>query len=107
VPLPQPLHTGTVPKGGGVHNYPTPVTDIDRFRRDDFTLWVTDEQGHPAAVVPKAHIDSGERAVRVAYSTPGSKLHQAHRRHQAAGKHLELPADHPLARQAFRRVKKR
>jgi hypothetical protein len=107
VPLPEPLHIGHVPKGGGVHNYPTPVTDIDRFRRDDFTLWVSDEQGHPAAVVPKAHLDSGERAVRVVYSTPGSRLNQKHRRQEAAGKYLELRADHPLARQAFRRVKKR
>lgn len=107
VPLPQPLHTGSVPKGGGVHNYPTPVTDIDRFRRGDFNLWVTDDEGHPAAVVPKAHPDTGERGVRVAYSTPGSKLHRAHGRHEAAGKHFELPAGHTLARQAFRRLKKK
>jgi hypothetical protein len=40
VPLPARFHTGVLPEGAGVHNYPTPVTDIDRFRRDDFELWV-------------------------------------------------------------------
>jgi hypothetical protein len=33
------FHTGVLPEGAGVHNYPTPTTDVDRFRRDDFVLW--------------------------------------------------------------------
>lgn len=106
VPLPQPLHTGKVPKGGGVHNYPTPVTDIDRFRRDDFKLWVTDDEGQPAAVVPVAPLGSADRRVRVVHSTPGTALHAAHQAREAKGLYHELAADHPLARQAFRRVAK-
>ena len=51
VPMPQAFQTGTVPTGGGMHTHPTPVTDMDRFRRDDFQLWVIDNQGKPAAVV--------------------------------------------------------
>lgn len=105
VPLPQPLHTGSVPKGGGVHNYPTPVTDIDRIRRDDFQLWVTDGEGKPAAVVPVAHLDSGDRRVHVIHATPGTKLHKAFTKKSEAGEHHELPADHDLAKQAFSRVK--
>ena len=106
VPLPQPFHTGTVPKGGGVHHYPTPVTDIDRFRRDDFTLWVTDAEGQPAAVVPRAPLGSADRSVRVVHSTPGTALHRRHSASEAKGQHHELAASHPMARAAFKNVAK-
>jgi Family of unknown function (DUF6424) len=55
VPLPGPEHVGVVPPAheGGVHHYPTPITDIDLFKRDDFTLWV-EVDGSVAAVVPMA-----------------------------------------------------
>jgi hypothetical protein len=105
VPLPQPAHTGFVPKGGGVHNYPTPVTDIAYFKRDDFTLWVTDRQGHPAAVVPTTPHGSGKSDIRVVHAQPGSALEK--RRTDAAThkKALDLtPADPDgkhLADQAF------
>lgn len=95
------LHTGFVPKGGGVHNYPTPVTDIDRFRHDDFVLWVTDAEGQPAAVVPVAPRGSGDWRVRFVHSTAGTKLGAKHREAEARGKFLELGATHALARQAF------
>jgi hypothetical protein len=105
VPLPQPGHTGSVPKGGGVHNYPTPVTDIDYFKRDDFTLWVTDDEGHEAAVVPTHPHGSGKADLHVIHTTPGSKLHRLHQRAQDKGEGLVLTPDHPLhaalAKQAF------
>src|SRR6185437_15376447 len=51
VPLCANLHTGVLkPSGdaaadalklhGGVHHYPTPITDIQLFKYDDFRLWV-------------------------------------------------------------------
>ncbi len=101
VPLPQPMHTGTVPKGGGVHHYPTPVTDIDRFRYDDFVLWVTDKQGEPAAVVPVGRRGSGDGRVRVVHSTPGTKLHDMMRKAEKKETHLDLADDDHLAKEAF------
>jgi hypothetical protein len=102
VPLPQAAHTGFVPKGAGVHNYPTPVTEIDYFRYDDFQLWVTDEDGQPAAVVPVAPRGSGESRVRVVHSTAGTKLHTEAMDADRAGEYLEKPGDSQLAKQAFR-----
>jgi hypothetical protein len=105
VPLPGPVHTGFVPKGGGVHNYPTPVTDIAFFKRDDFDLWVTDDEGHDAAVVPTHPYGSGRSDLHVIHTTPGSKLHRLHENAQAKGQGLILTKGHPLhaalAAQAF------
>ena len=105
VPLPQPVHTGTIPKGGGVHNYPTPVTDIAFFKRDDFTLWVVDDEGHNAAVVPFYPHEQGRTDLHVIHAEPGSKLHRLHQNAQARGQGLVLSEDHPLhahlAKQAF------
>jgi hypothetical protein len=111
VAVAQQRHTGVLkPDGktpgaprleGGVHHYPTPITDVQLFKRDDFQLWVADEEGQLAAVVPKHPRGSGKSDVTVAYATPGTKLHDslmaAHRR----GEQLELSGDHMLARQAF------
>ena len=105
VPLPQPVHTGTVPKGGGVHNYPTPVTDIAFFKRGDFTLWVVDEEGHDAAVVPFYGKGEGRTDLHVIHAEPGSKLHRLHQAAEARGHGLILKEGDPLhahlARQAF------
>jgi hypothetical protein len=105
VPLPQPVHTGTVPKGGGVHNYPTPVTDIAFFKRDDFTLWVVDDEGHDVAVVPTHPHGTGKRDLHVIHTEPGSKLNRLHKAAEARGQGLILQdgdALHPhLAKQAF------
>lgn len=105
VPLPQSVHTGTVPKGGGVHNYPTPVTDIAFFKRDDFTLWVVDEEGHEVAVVPFYRKDDGRTDLHVIHSEPGSKLHRLHQAAEARGHGMVLQQGDPLhahlARQAF------
>ena len=105
VPLPQPVHTGTVPRGGGVHNYPTPVTDIAFFKRDDFTLWVVDDEGHDAAVVPTHPHGSGKRDLHVIHSEPGSKLNRLHKAAEARGQGFVLQDGDPLhahlAKQAF------
>lgn len=67
VPLPQPVHIGIVPPAatGGVHHYPSPITEIDLFRRDDFTLWVTTPEGNLAALVPVAPHGSGVGETRL------------------------------------------
>jgi hypothetical protein len=101
VPLSASLHTGVPPHGGGVHHFPTPITDIQTFKYADFNLWVTDEEGNPAAVAPMGHRGSGERRVHVLYAHPGSRLHAEHRRHREAGTLHVLDAGHPLAVQAF------
>jgi hypothetical protein len=102
VPIPDVRHTGVLPKGGGVHHYPTPITDIDLVKHDDFVLWVTDPQsGQPAAVVPTAPRGQGVATVQVVYATPGTKLHDQLSEAHAKGQALNLPAEHPLARAAF------
>lgn len=101
VPLPQGLHTGTLPKFGGVHHYPTPITDIELFKQDDFQLFVTDGEGQPAAVVPVAHRGSGDHRVEVVYATPGTKLHKQQAAAHENNKRLILPKAHALAKKAF------
>jgi hypothetical protein len=101
LPLTAPGHTGVLPKGGGVHHYPTPITDIDLFKHDDFQLWVTDSQGQPAAVVPVGKRGSGDGRVQVVYSTPGTKLSTKHAAASSRGERLILSDKHPLARKAF------
>jgi hypothetical protein len=95
VPLPQPAHTGSVPKGGGVHNYPTPVTDTAFFN----------DEGHEAAVVPTHPLGSGRTDLHVIHSEPGSKLNRMHKAAEARGQGFILQdgdALHAhLARQAF------
>jgi hypothetical protein len=105
VPLPQPAHTGKVPRGSGVHNYPTPVTDIVFFKRDDFTLWVVDDEGHDVAVVPTHPHGSGRRDLYVIHTEPGSKLNRLHNAAEARGLGFILQEGDPLhahlAKQAF------
>jgi Family of unknown function (DUF6424) len=89
------------PESAGVHHYPTPVVDIQLFKYDDFELWVTDSEGNPAAVTPVGERGSGIASVHVQYATPGSQLAQQKQQQESAGGALILPADHPLAQQAF------
>lgn len=103
VPLPAGLHSGVLPHGGGVHHYPTPITDIETFKRDDFNLFVTDSEGHQAAVVPVAPYGSGDRRVQVLWASAGSQALAGHLAARAAGEAFILPADHELARLAFAR----
>jgi hypothetical protein len=105
MPLPGLFHTGRVPKGAGVHNYPTPVTDIVFFKRDDFQLWVVDDEGHAAAVVPTHPAGSGKRDLHVIQTVPGSRLHRLQEAAEARGQGFILQEGDPLhahlARQAF------
>lgn len=101
VPLPALAHTGVLPAGGGFHHYPKPIVDIEMFKHDDFTLFVTDSQGQPAAVVPVGARGSGDSRVRVAYATPGSDLAKAHQAAHDAGQPLIVDGSHSLAQQAF------
>lgn len=108
LPLPHPVHSGTLPDGAGYHHYPKPIVDIDHFRRDDFQLFVQDPDGHSAAVVPVAPRGSGDGRVRLLAVHPGSAysqrlLHPASARAVAEQDPAVLPADDPLAEQAFQR----
>lgn len=89
------------PEPAGVHHYPTPIVDIQLFKYDDFQLWVTDSEGNPAAVTPVGARGSGVASVHVQYATPGSQLARQKQQQESAGGALILPADHPLAKQAF------
>jgi uncharacterized protein DUF6424 len=89
------------PEPAGVHHYPTPIVDIQLFKYDDFQLWVTDSEGHPAAVTPVGPRGSGIASVHVQYATPGSQLAQQKLAQESTGGALILPPDHPLAQQAF------
>lgn len=114
VPLSARRHTGVLePNGhkpaksqnveGGVHHYPTPITDIQLFKHDDFQLWVMDDEGKLAAVTPAHPRGSGRSEVNVAYATPGTQLHQRLIEKHREGKHLQLGGNHSLAKQAFAR----
>jgi hypothetical protein len=101
VPLPTPAHTGTLPAGDGVHHYPSPITEIAFFKHDSFQLWVTDQQGNPAAVAPVSPPGSGDARVHVLYATPGTDLADKLGQAEAQSQPLILEPSHPLAKQAF------
>ena len=87
---------------GGVHHYPKPITDIQFFKYNDFVLWVTDPQsGMPAAVTPASPRGSGDSLVEITFTSPRTALHSAQQSAEAAGERLLLPANHPMAKQAF------
>jgi hypothetical protein len=101
VPLPTPAHTGVLPTGGGVHHYPSPITEIAFFKHDSFQLWVTDAQGNPTAVAPVSPPGSGDGRIHVLYATPGSDLADQVGQAEAQNQALILDPSHPLAQQAF------
>jgi hypothetical protein len=102
VPLPAVRHVGVLPKGGGRHHYPTPITDIDLVKMDDFVLWVTDpDSQQPVAVVPVAKRGAGIDSVQLAYAPPGTKLAEQHETAQTTGEPVQFGAGSPLTQQAF------
>jgi Family of unknown function (DUF6424) len=115
-PLPAATHTGMLPQAAGYHHYPKPIVDIDHFRYSDFKLFVTDSAGLPAVVVPVSPRGSGDGRVRLLaahvdseyFRKLGSPPVQAEsvaepqaRQPGAAAQPDVLPADDPLAQQAF------
>jgi len=103
VPLPAVRHTGVLPEGDGRHHYPTPITDVDLIKYDDFVLWVTDPaSGTEAAVVPSAARGKGVNKTRLVYATPGTNLDMEHAAAHNAGKPVEFGAESPLTQQAYR-----
>ncbi|MDQ3681239.1 MAG: DUF6424 family protein [Actinomycetota bacterium] len=102
VPLHARHHTAVLPKGGGRHHYPAPITDIDLIKFDDFELWVTDEKtGTRLAVVPVSPRGSGDGRVTLTFAPPDHPLAE---QKQAAARHGErviFAPDSPLAHQAY------
>lgn len=102
VPLPHLPHSGTLPEGGGVHHYPSPIVEIEFFKQDDFELWVNDEAGHRVAVAPMGERGSGDGRVQVLYAPEDSSLRAPLERAHARGHGLYLEPDHPIAQRAFK-----
>jgi hypothetical protein len=102
VPLPAVRHIAALPTGGGRHHYPAPITDIELIKYDDFTLWVTDQQDQPAAVVPVARRGAGVDRVRLVYATPNTALDARHTAAHDDDKAVEFGSGSALTRQAFR-----
>ena len=112
MPLPTNVHTGVLPKYGGIHHYPSPVAEIAMFKYDDFNLWVTDDDKTKYAVVPTGQRGSGDERVRLLYvdppPRPGTRRRAPTRRgptrglDEAVAEGDILPAGHRLAEQGFR-----
>jgi hypothetical protein len=101
VALPAGVHTGVLPAAAGYHHYPKPIVDIEMFKYDDFTLFVTDSVGNPVAVTPVGRRGSGDGSVSVAWADPHTPLGQEKATKDETGDRLILPDTHPVARQAF------
>ena len=102
VPLPPKAHTAVLPKGGGRHHYPGPITDIDQFRFDDFELWVTDtETKARVAVLPVSPRGSGDGRVTLTFAPVGHPLAVQKLLAAEHGERLVFPPDSDLAKQAF------
>jgi Family of unknown function (DUF6424) len=103
VPLPAARHIGVLPQGDGRHHYPTPITDIDLVKYDDFVLWVTDPaSGQQAAVVPAAARGKNVNETRLLYATPGTELDKQHAAARKAGKAVQFGSSSPLTQQAYK-----
>jgi Family of unknown function (DUF6424) len=102
VPLGSGDHQGVLPRAAGEHHYPIPVKAGDFIRHDDFVLWVTLADGTHAAVTPVGRRGSGDGRVRLVYARPGTAAADALLAAQRGGRAVILPADHPVAEQAFR-----
>jgi len=103
VPLPAVRHVAILPTGGGRHHYPTPITDIELVKYDDFTLWVIDKENQPTAVVPIAKRGAGVSKVRLAYATPNTALDAEHQLAHKKNAIVEFGPKSDLTKQAFER----
>lgn len=104
VPLPPKAHTAVLPEGGGRHHYPTPITDIDQFKFDDFELWVTDPDSRARiAVLPLSPRGSGDGRVTLTFAPPDHPLARLKLAAAERDERVVFPPDSDLARQAFAR----
>jgi hypothetical protein len=102
VPIPAPRHIGVLPKGGGLHHYPTPITDIELIKHDDFILWVTDPKSHTTvAVTPVAPRGAGVNKTAIVFAEPGTRLHARVEHARAVGKAVWTGPRNPLTRAAY------
>ncbi|MFI9722159.1 DUF6424 family protein [Streptomyces sp. NPDC052396] len=103
VPLERKDHSAELPTGGGVHHYPSPITEIGFFKQADFDLWVTEDSGQQVAVAPVGKRGSGDGRVQVLYAPEQSALRPKLEQAQAKGDALILAENHPVAQAAFAR----
>ncbi|GHI02082.1 hypothetical protein Scel_04030 [Streptomyces cellostaticus] len=103
VPLSRGNHQGILPKVPGEHHYPWPVKGADFVRYDDFQLWVTLPDGTHGAVTPVDRRGSGDGHVRLAFAPEGSDASATIAEAQDRGLMAVLPANSPVALQAFSR----
>lgn len=101
VPLEHKDHSAELPSGGGVHHYPSPITEIGFFKMDDFELWVNDDQGQTVAVAPVDKRGKGDARVHVLYAAQDSELYPKLQQAQAQGDVLLLEPKSQVAQAAF------
>jgi len=116
LPLPKEDHTGVLPPMAGVHGYPSPVAEIQRFKFDWFELWHYSEETQEVVAVtpvapvgPVAAVAAEELAVRAIFAAPvvpAGPPPPTEAIHAVAGPREEgvdliLPPDHPFSREAF------
>jgi len=94
-----------------VHHYPTPVTDIELFKHDDFILWVKDAENAVAAVLPihPRGVDPQDPEYKknygkttVTYATPGTRLGKLLDKANKDKRPLVAGANNPMTTQAFK-----
>ena len=102
VPLPAGFHTGVIgandPQQGGVHHYPTPITDIQFIKQDAFALWVQSGSSR-LALAPAAFGSQKVRVLHVATDTALMALGAPRGPQPQEGDVLD--EDHPLAKAYF------
>jgi hypothetical protein len=112
LPLPKEDHSGILPPMAGVHGYPSPVTEIQRFKYDWFDLWhyseATDEVVATTPLASALAPNEGTRAIFAAPVVPTGPTPLPSGAFMAAGAfgeepELQLPADHPFSEEAFDR----
>jgi hypothetical protein len=99
MPIPAAAHRGYLPNGAGYHHYPKPIVDINHFKRDDFQLFVQDDAGLPAVVVPVSAAPD-DRRVRLLAAHPDSAYATRlfHDRRRPAEEGARQPLEEPAPR---------
>jgi hypothetical protein len=108
VPLPQPVHTGTIKptdlSAAGKHNYPTPSDDTVFFCRKDFQPFVYDTKTKTSVQVAPVDYGPQDRRVRVVAVDQKHPLAKQKAAASKANKALVLDATDPIAKKAFARA---